>query len=167
MPRPPQIQRQHRGDFMSPETRSRVMGRIKGKDTHPERQVQAMLEELGVAFVSHDRDLPGRPDFVLRQHSLCIFVDGDFWHGWRFDAWRMKLSEHWESKIAANKRRDELNRRRLRRAGWQVLRIWEHQIHDAPDRCRDRIRKLMEQGLPFVEKPGSVAGNKKPIRTKS
>lgn len=141
---------------MSPATRSRLMGRIRGKGTLPEKEVQAMLEKLGVTFISHDRKLPGSPDFVLRQFSLCIFVDGDFWHGWRFDSWRMKLSPHWESKIAANKTRDELNRRRLRRAGWQVLRIWEHQLRKDPHRCLVRIQDRIASGLPFVEKPGRL-----------
>jgi DNA mismatch endonuclease (patch repair protein) len=126
------------------------MGCIKGMDTKPEKIVQTMLEALGAEFVAHDHTLPGRPDFVLWQHSLCIFVDGDFWHGWRFDTWRIKLSESWEAKIAANRRRDELVRRRLRRAGWQVLRIWEHQIRHAPDRCRTRIGERIGRGLPFV-----------------
>lgn len=131
------------------------MSRIRGKGTRPELAVQAMLEELGVPFQTHDRTLPGCPDFVLRHCSLCIFVDGDFWHGWRFESWRMKLSERWERKIAATRRRDELNRRRLRRAGWQVLRLWEHQLDD-PDRCRARILDLAARGLPYPSKPGTV-----------
>lgn len=149
--------RQHRGDFMSPETRSAVMSRIRGRDTGPERTVQAMLEALGLEFESHVRSLPGRPDFVLRQHSLCIFVDGDFWHGWRFESWRMKLSEKWEAKIAANRRRDDHNRRLLRQAGWQVLRIWEHQVRERPRGCRRSILLRVSRGLPFVAKPGNVA----------
>jgi len=141
---------------MSPEARSKLMGRIRGKGTLPERQVQEMLEQLGLAFTSHDRTLPGNPDFVLRQVSLCIFVDGDFWHGWRFDTWRSKLSPHWEAKIAANRRRDELSRRKLRRAGWNVLRIWEHQLRNDPGGCVIRIQERAAAGLPFVEKPGRL-----------
>lgn len=134
---------------MSAETRSAVMSRIRGRDTGPERMVQAILEELGVEFEMQVRSLPGRPDFVLRQHSLCIFVDGDFWHGWRFEEWRMNLSEKWEAKIATNRRRDDRNRRLLRQAGWQVLRIWEHQIDASHRRCRGRILTCINGGLPF------------------
>ncbi|WP_372019491.1 very short patch repair endonuclease [Tistrella mobilis] len=149
--------RQHRGDFMSPDTRSAVMSRIRGSNTGPERKVQAILEDLGLNFESHVRTLPGRPDFVLRQHSLCIFVDGDFWHGWRFDTWRLKLSEKWEAKIAATRRRDQYNRRLLRQAGWQVLRIWEHQVRESPYRCRRSILLRVERGLPFGDKLGNIA----------
>nr|WP_269844486.1 very short patch repair endonuclease [Acidimangrovimonas sediminis] len=142
---------------MSPETRSAVMRRIRGSNTGPERAVQAMLEALDLDFETHVRSLPGRPDFVLWQHSLCIFVDGDFWHGWRFDEWRMKLSEKWEAKIAETMRRDDRNRRLLRQAGWQVLRIWEHRINESPYRCRRSILLRVGRGLPFGAEPGNIA----------
>ncbi len=124
---------------MAPETRSRVMSRIRGKDTKPERTVEAWLSSAGLAFETHAKDLPGRPDFVLREHRVAIFVDGDFWHGWRFDAWRLKLSEPWEDKIAANRLRDRRNHARLRRLGWTVVRLWEHQVESARGRCLERI----------------------------
>lgn len=140
--------RQHRGDIMSPETRSRVMSRIRGRDTGPERVVELLLQDLGVDFETHVRSLPGRPDFVLVKFSLCIFVDGDFWHGYRFKDWRLKLSEAWDRKIAENIRRDTQNRRLLRAAGWEVLRIWEHQVKKSPSSCKARIKKRIAQGLP-------------------
>lgn len=113
---------------MSPEKRSAVMARIKGKDTGPEQRMAAVLAELGLSWESHSRDLPGRPDFVFREEKLAVFVDGDFWHGWRFPQWRDKLSEKWEAKINGNRRRDVRNHRRLRRMGWKVVRLWEHQV---------------------------------------
>src|SRR5262249_47704798 len=82
----------HPGDIMSAETRSRVMSRIRGRDTGPERMVADGLAALGLTFESHARDLPGRPDFVLRDIKVVIFVDGDFWHGYRFADWRDKLT---------------------------------------------------------------------------
>ena len=109
--------RAHRGDIMSVETRSRVMSRIRGKDTGPERLTLALLLEAGIDLEQQARDLPGRPDFVLRQERIAIFVDGSFWHGWRFPAWRHKLSEAWEAKIEANRQRDRRNHARLRRWG--------------------------------------------------
>jgi DNA mismatch endonuclease, patch repair protein len=149
--------RRHRGDIMTPAMRSRVMARIRGKNTGPERMVGAMLRRAGLAFRTHDRRLAGCPDFVLREHSLCVFVDGDFWHGWRFPIWRKKLSEKWEIKIEANRRRDDRNRRRLRRQGWRVLRIWEHQLVRDPSECEARILELVIRKLPKGQKLGSVA----------
>lgn len=150
------VTRQHRGDIMSPETRSRVMSRIRGRDTGPERVVELILQDLGADFETHVRSLPGRPDFVLVNFSLCIFVDGDFWHGYRFPEWRLKLSAAWDEKIEKNIRRDTQNRRLLRAAGWQVLRIWEHQLKMNPSSCRARIKKRIAQGLPYGQKPGNI-----------
>lgn len=140
---PPPPPRRHRGDIMSPEKRSAVMARIKGRDTGPERVVGGRLSDLGIAFESHARDLPGRPDFVFRDAHVAVFVDGDFWHGWRFPVWRDKLSPAWEAKIEKNRRRDARNFRRLRHQGWKVIRLWEHQLRRNLDACISRIAKAL------------------------
>lgn len=128
---------------MSPETRSRVMSRIRGKGTGPERRLAALLTEAGLSWEGHSPDLPGRPDFVFRNQRVAVFVDGDFWHGWRFPAWRDKLSEAWEAKIEANRRRDARNFRRLRYQGWRVVRIWEHQLSANPNDVRQRVLEAL------------------------
>jgi DNA mismatch endonuclease (patch repair protein) len=135
--------RLHRGDIMSVEKRSALMSRIRGKGTKPELIVADLMAKAGVKWEEHARDLPGRPDFVLRKHRVAIFVDGDFWHGWRFPAWRLKLSEKWEKKIESNRLRDIRNHRLLRRQGWTVIRIWEHQIENDPILCANRIRSAI------------------------
>lgn len=140
---PRALPRLHRGDIMSPEKRSALMSRIRGTNTGPERAVGAIVAALGLEAEFHVRDLPGRPDLVLRALRVAIFVDGDFWHGWRFPVWRRKLSEKWELKIAANRRRDSLNHARLRRAGWLVIRIWEHQIDADSERVTTKLRALL------------------------
>lgn len=128
-------------DIMSPAQRSALMARIRGKNTGPERRVAAMLKLLKVSFESHCGDLPGRPDFVSRRLKLAIFVDGDFWHGWRFSAWRHKLTGAWEEKIHENRRRDFRNRSKLRRMGWQVLKFWEHQVVRNPEYCVSKLQR--------------------------
>lgn len=133
----------HRGDIMSPETRSAVMARIKGKDTGPEKQMAAMLRRSRRRFETHARDLPGRPDFVFRRAKVALFVDGDFWHGWRFPAWRFKLSQKWETKIEGNRRRDRRNQAKLKRAGWTVIRVWEHQMKRDPEACLRRVLEAL------------------------
>lgn len=115
------------------------MARIKGKDTGPEVQLAEAFRGQGLEWESHVRDLPGRPDFVFRAAMVAVFVDGDFWHGWRFSQWRHKLSEHWEAKIEENIRRDMRNHRRLRRTGWRVIRLWEHQVERDVAACLARV----------------------------
>lgn len=140
----PRTARRHSGDIMSPEARSKVMSRIRGKDTAPERVLASLLESRGLLWEAHVRSLPGRPDFVFAEQKVAVFVDGDFWHGWRFPLWRHKLQEKWAAKIAANRERDRKNHRRLRRLGWTVIRIWEHQLKNAPEACRERVLHALD-----------------------
>ena len=137
----------HTGDFLTPEKRSQVMSRIKGKDTTPERTICAALEERGIAFSKHVKGLPGRPDIVFHEAKIAVFIDGDFWHGWRFPLWQHKLSAKWKEKIAATRMRDQRNFRRLRQEGWKVLRIWEHQVERYPEECTTRILEHLEGAL--------------------
>ena len=151
--------RRHRGDIMSVERRSALMSRIRGKGTKPELAVAAMLDGLGIAYECHARDLPGRPDFVMRDARVVVLVDGDFWHGWRFSVWRDKLSPKWETKIEANRNRDARNMRKLRRLGWRVVRLWEHQIKKTPEQCLVRVSRVFcadadRSGRPAVASPG-------------
>lgn len=143
--------RRHKGDIMSPEKRSAVMARIKGKDTGPEKQLAAALAKNGLSWESHARDLPGRPDFVFREQWIAVFVDGDFWHGWRFPQWRHKLSEKWEAKIDGNRRRDVRNHRLLRGRGWTVVRLWEHQVAKDIDACVITILRHIEKNALHVQ----------------
>src|SRR5712692_1711575 len=106
-------------DIMSPAKRSQLMSRIKGKNTTPERYLCALLRASGVRFHQHDRALPGRPDFVFPDGRVAVYVDGDFWHGWRFPRWQHRLARFWRDKIAGNRERDARNFRKFRRKGWK------------------------------------------------
>ncbi|MGI8527250.1 MAG: DNA mismatch endonuclease Vsr [Pseudolabrys sp.] len=141
---------------MDAATRSRVMSRIRGRDTGPERAMAELLANTGLMVEAQARDLPGRPDFVLREHRIAIFVDGAFWHGWRFPAWRHKLSEQWEIKIEGNRNRDRRNHRALRRKGWTVIRCWDFHLDRNPDLCRERVLKSVRAArLDLAETPAS------------
>jgi DNA mismatch endonuclease, patch repair protein len=130
-------------DVMSPEKRSALMSRIRGKDTGPERALAAFLRSHRFKFDQHVRELPGRPDFVFWSRRLVVVVDGDFWHGWRFPLWAHKLSPFWRAKIAGNRERDARNMRKLRRAGWKVVRIWEHQLDTDPKRVFSQLLETL------------------------
>lgn len=138
---------EHSGDIMSTEKRSALMSRIKSKDTSPERIIFSGLRRAGVYFAKHVDNLSGRPDVVFRRARLAIFIDGDFWHGWRFPLWKHKLSEKWQAKIEATRKRDQRNFRRLRSEGWKVIRIWEHQIETSPEKCLQRILEAREEAF--------------------
>ena len=131
-------------DVMTPAQRSRVMSRIRGKDTIPERYLNELLRAAGFSFTRHDSMLPGRPDFVFWGKKVAVFIDGDFWHGWRFPLWKHRLGVFWKEKIAKNRSRDQRNFRRLRRAGWKVVRIWEHQLEMDARRCIVRVADVLK-----------------------
>jgi len=130
-------------DIISPEQRSRVMSRIKGKNTTPERYIRDLLKASLLKFKQHDRALPGCPDFVFPQARVAVFVNGDFWHGWRFPVWRHKLPSLWQSKIGGNRERDQRNCKKLRRLGWKALKIWEHQVELDAIACIARITQAL------------------------
>ena len=70
-----------------------------------------------------------RPDFVFPRLKLAVFVDGCFWHGCPQHGTKPKgNAAFWRRKFATNVARDRLVTRTLRKAGWRVLRVWEHTL---------------------------------------
>ena len=130
-------------DHMTPDQRSRAMTAVKLKDGPLERLIQRELRKTGLRFQRNYKRLEGSPDIVFLKKKVAIFIDGDFWHGWRLPAWEHKLSEFWRSKLRANRRRDQRNFRRLRAADWTVIRLWEHEIRSDSSRCIDRILRAL------------------------
>jgi DNA mismatch endonuclease (patch repair protein) len=126
-------------DHMTREQRSQAMRNVKLKNGPLELMVQRELQRSGVRFSKNYRKLPGSPDIVFLKQKVAIFIDGDFWHGWRLPAWEHKLSEFWRTKLHANRKRDQRNFRRLRAADWTVIRLWEHEILSDSSRCIERI----------------------------
>lgn len=76
-----------------------------------------------------DHQLTVTPDFVFLKQRVAVFVDGCFWHACPKHATKPKNNAaFWRKKLAGNRRRDALVTRTLRRAGWRVVRVWEHQL---------------------------------------
>lgn len=115
-------------DNLTPEQRSYCMSRIKGKDTGLETRVRSELHKRGFRFRKHLKELPGKPDVVFTKAKVAVFIDGDFWHGYRFSTWEHKVSDFWKTKISKNRERDTKNHRRLRNMGWTVIRLWQHDL---------------------------------------
>ena len=80
-------------------SRSEQMARIKGRDTKPELLLRRRLHSLGMRYRVHLRTPQGRADVVFCRAKLAVFVDGSFWHGWRFPLWEHKLAPKWQDKI--------------------------------------------------------------------
>ena len=115
-------------DVLTPQQRRQCMAAIKGKDTKPEIAVRSILQTLNVKCEPNRSDLPGKPDIVLTRRKKIIFVHGCFWHVHRCRYGRIKAAKNWRfwrDKRQATRRRDKRNRLALRKAGWDVLTVWE------------------------------------------
>jgi DNA mismatch endonuclease (patch repair protein) len=152
-------------DNMTPAQRSRTMSRIRSTDTKPEVLVRKLVFARGLRFRKCCRELPGSPDLVFASARLVVFVDGDFWHGWRFNKWEHKLSsDYWRLKIRRNRERDKRNQKVLRQRGWRVIRLWEHQIKADPNRCIDRIAAAVREAATPTRLP--AASGLRPSRSR-
>jgi len=132
-------------DVYSPEKRSAVMRRVKGRDTTPELKVRRALTALGARYRLHRADLPGKPDIVMGGRRLAIFVHGCFWHGHdcaRGSRVPKANRDYWVGKVERNRARDERSREALTALGWRVETIWECDLKDAAA-LKAQLRSLL------------------------
>ena len=132
-------------DVFSPEKRSAVMRRVKGRDTGPEMVVRRALRALGVGYRLGGAGLPGRPDVVMNGRRAVIFVHGCFWHG--HDCARgarqpKANADYWLAKIGRNRERDRTSEEALAAEGWRVLTLWECELKDA-EALTARLRSFL------------------------
>jgi DNA mismatch endonuclease (patch repair protein) len=117
-------------DVFSQQKRSEVMARIRGsgnRDT--ELRLIGLFRKYRISGWRRHWPLFGHPDFVFPKLRLVVFVDGCFWHGCpRHFAPPKTRQAFWHAKITGNKTRDRKVSRFLRSDGWQVLRLWEHDL---------------------------------------
>jgi len=111
-------------DIMSPEKRSRVMSRIRGKNTTPERYLAELIDASGLKFNRHDRSLAGCPDFTFPEAKLAVFVEGDFWHGCGSVCGDRNCHLSGGLKISSNRGETRRTLGIFAGKGWLVLRIW-------------------------------------------
>ncbi len=117
-------------DVFTKAKRSEVMSRIRGrgnKDT--ELALARIFRRHGITGWRRNHAAFGKPDFVFKQLRTAVFVDGCFWHSCpRHGTSPRGNREFWRNKLFRNLTRDRLVTRTLRKQGWRVLRIWEHEL---------------------------------------
>lgn len=134
-------------DRVSKEVRSRIMSRIRGKGTSLEKFVFRELRKRKIHFQPNYRRARGTPDVALPKWKIAIFLDGDFWHGYRYPTWRHKIPQQfWRDKIERNRARDRKTFAHLRKKGWRVLRVWEHEVKNRPEETIRKIVKFINEG---------------------
>ena len=115
------------------------------KDT--ELKLAMIFRAAGITGWRRNQVLPGRPDFVFRRERLAVFVDGCFWHGCPKHGRKPGSNRnYWLPKLRRNQERDKAVKRTLSKAGWTVLRLWEHDLANET-RVIGRITKALERAL--------------------
>lgn len=117
-------------DTVSKPQRSRTMAavRSRGNRSTEERLVSLMRKHRITGWRRH-LNMSGKPDFVFKAERVVVFVDGCFWHGCPKHLRMPKTNvDYWETKIFRNMKRDKSIRKQLRKSGWKVLRLWEHEL---------------------------------------
>lgn len=125
--------------------------------TKPEDSLRRTLHRLGLRYRKDSLLRVGQvrthPDIVFGVVRLAVFVDGCFWHVCPDHSSSPKSNiDYWGPKLAANVRRDALVTTELTRAGWNVLRIWEHEA--TLDAAGLVINELARLGHPGADRAG-------------
>jgi len=128
-------------DVFTKAKRSEVMSRIRGSgNKETELALIKLFHKNKITGWRRRYPLFGKPDFVFPKYNLVVFVDGCFWHGCaKHSNMPVNNRAFWKKKLASNKARDLRVSRVLRRKGWHVIRIWEHELNKVPDRSIRRI----------------------------
>lgn len=130
-------------DTFSPDVRSRVMSRIRSKDTSPELILRKALWNRGYRYRIHYK-LPGTPDIVFIGKKVAVFIDGCFWHKCPKCYVEPKSNlEYWLPKLERNAEKDKMNNDALGKKGWNVIRIWEHEIKEDVEKSIQAIIEVI------------------------
>lgn len=130
-------------DTIGKNNRSLVMQQIRSKNTKFERAVAMALKKLGKSFGQY-ANLTGKPDIVSRKKKVVVFLDSCFWHGCR---WHCRVPKsrrsYWVLKMQRNKDRARIVNRVLKKEGWRVVRVWEHELQKDFDKSIRKLAKLL------------------------
>lgn len=129
--------------FQKPDKhRSKNMRAIRSSENETtEKRLSVLLKKLRITgWRAQPSNTLGRPDFIIKQKRIAIFVDGCFFHGCPHCGHIPRTNRaYWAAKISRNKQRDSAVSKELRALGYRVIRIWECSLRKSPDRSIRRI----------------------------
>lgn len=141
------LSKEREPDKISKEKRSSLMAKIRSRGTKFESDfIEKLKSRTRKKIRLHVKELKGKPDIVFNRYKVCVFLDSDFWHGWQYPRWKHLLkNDFWCNKIEVNRARDKKNTSWLRRRGWTVVRIWEHNIKKDVNKEMDKVLELLNK----------------------
>jgi DNA mismatch endonuclease Vsr len=132
-------------DPVDKETRSRIMSRVRSKDTGPELLLRRALWKAGIrGWRCHVKRITGTPDICWAGRRVAVFVDSAWWHG-HPSRWEPgRHPKRWDEKIRTNIARDVEVNRQLSEGGWEVVRIWDFELAQDVSKAVARVRLALE-----------------------
>ncbi|WP_270525134.1 very short patch repair endonuclease [Longibaculum muris] len=130
---------------MKDNVRSKIMSRIKGKDTSIELKVRKYLYHHGFRYKKNDKSLPGTPDIVITKYKVAIFINGCFWHhhhNCKYAVYPKTRKEYWIPKIEKNVDNDIKHYQQLEELDYRVIVVWECEINEI---FEYRMEQLIEE----------------------
>jgi len=124
--------------FYTTRKRSKMMSKIRSKNTKPELIFRKALWKKGIRYRVNNKQLPGKPDVSIKKYKLAIFIDGEYWHGYNWDERKPKLKTNkrfWIPKIERNMQRDNEVNLELNDMGYTIFRFWAHELKDNLNTC--------------------------------
>lgn len=122
------------------------MRAVRGKGTRLEKRIFGLLAQMKLSgWKKNFEGLAGKPDVVFVDQHIAMFIDGCFWHGCPYCQRKLPQTNraYWQKKIRRNVALAKLHNRKLRRQGWTVLRVWEHEMTDTI-KLRARILSALQ-----------------------
>lgn len=130
-------------DIWDKKKRSEVMSKIGSKNTKPELIFRSALFKEGFRYRIHVRNLPGKPDIVLRKYKTVIFIHGCFWH-YHENCPEGRIpdtnSKYWKEKLLKNVDRDKKHKKDLEQKGWYVIVVWECEVEKHLEETLTRVK---------------------------
>lgn len=125
------------------------MSHVKLKRGVAETLLAKALWHSGIRYRRNYKALPGSPDIAITKYRIAVFVDGEFWHGYDWEARKARLKrnrEYWIEKIEENIARDRRNDIKLADLGWTAIHFWEKEVKKDVEGCAsDIISMIIEQ----------------------
>lgn len=127
----------------SPEVRQK-MQRQRRHDTSIELALRSEIFRRGLRYFVHRRPIEGlrrQVDIAFPGVRVAVFVDSCWWHACPEHGTVPEANrDWWQTKLQRNRERDLDTTARFEAAGWQVVRIWEHEkVAEAAQRVADAV----------------------------
>ncbi|MGI0008804.1 MAG: very short patch repair endonuclease [Nitrosopumilaceae archaeon] len=130
-------------DVFSKSKRSEIMSKIRSKGTKLDLTMEKLLKAYKIKYQIYPQ-IYGCPDFFIKK-NVVVFCDSSFWHGRNWSILKKKLakgnnSDYWLKHIARNRKRDRFVSKKLKSAGYKVIRFWDDDIYKRPEWCVNAIK---------------------------